>query len=155
MLSRIQEFFSAQLAPEPGTAGAPEHRLNLATAALLIEIARADSDFDAREQSRIESLLADTLELSHEQIGELVRLANEESREATSLHEFTRLVNESYSIAEKRRLMEQLWRVAHADGRIDRYEEQLLRRIADLLHIRHSEFIQARHAAADQGPPVR
>lgn len=155
MLSRIQEFFSAQLAPETGGAGAPDHRLNLATAALLIEIARADSDFDAREQARIESLLADTLELSHEEIAELVRLATEESREATSLHEFTRLVNESYSIAEKRRLMEQLWRVAYADGRIDRYEEQLLRRIADLLHIRHSEFIQARHAAADQGPAAQ
>jgi len=155
MLSRIQEFFSAQLAPEPGTAGAPAHRLNLATAALLIEIARADSDFDACEQSRIESLLAHTLELSLEEIAELVRLATEESREATSLHEFTRLVNESYSIAEKRRLMEQLWRVAYADGRVDRYEEQLLRRIADLLHIRHSEFVQARHAAADQGSADR
>jgi len=149
MLSRIQEFFSAQLAPDSGGAGAPEHRLNLATAALLIEIARADADFDASEQSRIEHLLADTLDLSRQEIEALVRLATEESREATSLHEFTRLVNEHYSVGEKRRLMEQLWRVAYADGRIDRYEEQLLRRIADLLHIRHSEFMQARHAAAD------
>ncbi|MDZ7828422.1 MAG: TerB family tellurite resistance protein [Halofilum sp. (in: g-proteobacteria)] len=149
MLPRIQEFFRDRLAPEAEHAGSTAHRLNLATAALLIEIARADSDFDASEQSAIESMLVQTLELPAEEIAALVRLATEESRESISLHEFTRLVNEHYSIDEKRRLMEQLWRVAHADGRIDRYEEQLLRRIADLLHIRHSEFMQAKHAAGE------
>jgi uncharacterized tellurite resistance protein B-like protein len=149
MLPRIQEFFSDRLAPGAAHAGSTTHRLNLATAALLIEIARADSDFDASEQSAIESMLAQTLELPAEEITELVHLATEESREAISLHEFTRLVNEHYSIDEKRWLMEQLWRVARADGRIDRYEEQLLRRIADLLHVRHSEFMQAKHAAGE------
>lgn len=149
MRAGIQAFFRDRLAPEAGHTGSSGHRLNLATAALLIEIARADSDFDATEQAAIQGLLADALDLSGDEIAELVRLATEESRESTSLHEFTRLINESYSIDDKRRLMEQLWRVAYADGRIDRYEEQLLRRIADLLHIRHSEFMQARHAAGE------
>lgn len=147
MLPRIQEFFREHLVSEGVGEAHRGHRLNLAAAALLIEIARADSDFDDEEQAAIESLLGDTLALGREEIADLVRLATEESREAISLHQFTRLINENYSLAEKVQLMEQLWQVAYADGRIDRYEEQLLRRIADLIHIRHSEFIRAKHSA--------
>jgi len=148
MLPGLQAFFRERIESE--SAGGSEHRRNLAAAALLIEIARADFDFDADEQRAIEAVLADTLGLQSEEIRELVQLATEESREATSLHQFTRLVNETHSLEDKRRLMEQLWRVAFADGRIDRYEEQLLRRIADLLHLRHKEFMQAKHAAEPQ-----
>lgn len=147
MIPRLQEFFRERLAVEEG--GDIEHRRNLAAAALLIEIARADFDFDDDEQAAIEALLADTLEIDAGEIAELVQLATEESREATSLHQFTRLINESFSIERKRLLMEQLWRVAYADGRIDSHEEQLLRRIADLLHLRHREFMKARHAAEE------
>lgn len=148
MLPRLQEFFRERLALEESGDDAG-HRCNLAAAALLIEIARADFDFDHDEQASIETLLADTLDIEAAEIAELVQMATEESREATSLHQFTRLINENYSIERKRVLMEQLWQVAFADGRIDRYEEQLLRRIADLLHLRHREFMQARHAAED------
>ena len=145
MLPGLQAFFRERIESE--SAGEVEHRRNLAAAALLIEVARADFEFDADEQRAIETLLADTLGLQSGEIRELVQLATEESREATSLHQFTRLINETHSLEEKRHLMEQLWRVAFADGRIDRYEEQLLRRIADLLHLRHKEFMQAKHAA--------
>lgn len=148
MLPGLQSFFRERIAADTG--GSSGHRRNLAAAALLIEIARADFEFDEDEQSAIEALLSDALDLQADEIAELVRLATEESREATSLHQFTRLINETYSLDEKRRLMEQLWHVAFADGRIDRYEEQLLRRIADLLHLRHREFMQAKHAAEDQ-----
>lgn len=145
MLSGLQSFFREHIAADTGDD--PGHRRNLAAAALLIEIARADFDFDDAEQNAIEALLRDTLDLDAGEIDELVRLATEESREATSLHQFTRLINETHSLDDKRLLMEQLWHVAFADGRIDRYEEQLLRRIADLLHLRHKEFMQAKHAA--------
>lgn len=148
MLPRLQEFFRERIAVEGG--GDIDHRCNLAAAALLIEVARADFDFDDDEQAAIEALLVNTLDLEADEIAELVQLATEESREATSLHQFTRLIHETYSIERKRLLMEQLWRVAYADGRIDRYEEQLLRRIADLLHLRHREFMKARHAAEEE-----
>lgn len=150
MLDRIQSFFREQLVPEAGDAD-PQHRRNLAAAALLIEIARADFEFDDDEQAAIESALRGSLDVTEDEIAELVRLAAEESRDATSLHQFTRLVNETHEIADKRALMEQLWRVAYADGRVDRYEEQILRRIAELLHLRHAEFMQAKHAAMPAG----
>ncbi len=150
MLHHLQAFFRERVAPDAGNAD-PAHRRNLAAAALLIEIARADFDFDGHEQEAIQSALRASLDLGDDEIAELVRLATEESRDATSLHQFTRLVNDSHSIDEKRALMRQLWRVAYADGRIDRYEEQILRRIADLIHLRHAEFMQAKHAAAPEG----
>ncbi|MDZ7748076.1 MAG: TerB family tellurite resistance protein [Halofilum sp. (in: g-proteobacteria)] len=146
MLSRIQDYFRERLAPEADDD--PVHRRHLAAGALLIEIARADFEFDEHEQAAIRSVLHDTLALESAEIDELVRLAAEESRDATSLHQFTHLVNESHSLEQKRRLMEDLWRVAYADGRIDKYEEQLLRRIADLIHLRHPEFMKAKHAVA-------
>lgn len=150
MLARIQSFFREHLAPEPGDDD-PAHRRSLAAAALLIEVARADFEFDTAEQETIRAALRATLDVTDEEIAELVRLAHEESRDATSLHQFTRLVHETHSLDEKKLLMEQLWRVAWADGRIDRYEEQILRRIADLIHLRHAEFIQAKHAAEPDG----
>lgn len=148
MLGRLQSYFRERLAP--GADDDPEHRRNLAAAALLIEVARADFEFDDDEQRAIETLLEQTLHLTSEEIAELVRLAHDESRDATSLHQFTRLVNESHSLDDKKRLMEALWRVAYADGRLDKYEEQLLRRIADLLHLRHAEFMRAKHSAAGE-----
>lgn len=147
MLSRLQDYFREHLAP--GADEDPAHRRHLAAAALLIEVARADFEFGDEEDRTIRAALAGTLDLRAEEIDEILRLAVAESREATSLHQFTHLVNESHSIAEKRALMEDLWRVAYADGRIDKYEEHLLRRLADLLHLRHAEFMRAKHGARD------
>jgi uncharacterized tellurite resistance protein B-like protein len=147
MLARLQELFRDVRAPAEGGADAA-HTRNLAAAALLIEVARADFAFDEDEQRTIEATLRETLDLGDDEVREIVRQATEESREATSLHQFTRLVHETHSLDEKKALMEQLWRVAYADGRLDRYEEQLLRRVADLIHLRHAEFMQAKHAAA-------
>lgn len=146
MLTRLQSYFQERLAPD--VEDEPEHRRNLAAAALLIEVARADFEFDDDEQQTIETLLEQTLDLAPDEITELVRLAHEEAHEATSLHQFTRLIHESHTLDEKKQLMEALWRVAYADGRLDKYEEQLLRRIADLLHLRHGEFMRAKHSVS-------
>lgn len=145
MLTRLQQFFSERL--QPGADADPEHGRNLAAAALLIEVARADFHIDGDEARLIERMLIDTLDLTPEEVAEIVDLARAEIDEGASLHQFTRLINEHYAIADKCHFMTQLWRVAACDGRIDDHEEHILRRLADLLHLRHSEFIQARHAA--------
>lgn len=144
MLARLQEYFTTHLAP--GADPDPRHGLNLAAAALLVEVARADFTIDDDEAGLIDALLADTLELRRDEIEELVGLARAEIDEGASLHQFTNLINQHYAIADKCKLMEQLWRVACADGRLDKYEEQLLRRLAELLHLRHGEFMQAKLA---------
>jgi uncharacterized tellurite resistance protein B-like protein len=144
MLSRLQEYFSDHLAP--GVDPDREHGINLAAAALLIEVARADVAIGEEEARCIEALLVQTLDLGSEEVGDLVQLARAEIAEGASLHQFTHLINQHYDIAAKRRFMEQLWRVAWSDGRLHHYEEHLLRRLADLLHLRHHEFMKAKHA---------
>lgn len=151
MLARLQRYFGEQMAPQEAGDEPSTHAVDLAAAALLIEVARADAAVDEEEFGVIERLLVDTLDLAPEEVGEIVRLAHEEAEEATSLYQFTQLINANYSVAAKRRLMEELWRVAWSDGRLDRYEEALLRRIADLLNLRHSEFMRAKHAVTGEG----
>jgi len=147
MIGRLQNYFRERLSPEADDD--PAHRRHLAAAALLVEIARADFDYSQDEEGAIRGALGNALALGSHELDELVELAREEAEEATSLHQFTRLINESHSIDDKRALMVDLWRVAYADGRVDEFEEHLLRRIADLLHLRHSEFMQAKHVATE------
>ena len=144
MLSRLQTYFRDHL--EPGADPDPEHGIKLAAAALLIEVARADVAVREDEAEVIEGLLVEALGLTHEEVSELVELAQAEIAEGASLHQFTHLINQHYDIPDKRRFMEQLWRVAWTDGRVDEYEEHLLRRLAELLHLRHHEFMKAKHA---------
>ena len=145
MLSKFQQFFQKKLSQSDGQT--TDERINLAAAALLIEVARADLEMDAREQSKITALLQATLQLSEVDIQSLISLAAEESESASSLFEFTTLINEHYSDEQKQVLMEQLWHVAFADDVLDKYEEHLLRRIADLIHLPHRIFIQTKHQA--------
>jgi uncharacterized tellurite resistance protein B-like protein len=90
-------------------------------------------------------VLRETFALSKEETRELARLAQRDSEDSVSLHQFTRLINQRFSPEEKVRVVEMLWQVAFADGRIDRYEESLLRKIAELIYVPHRDFIQARH----------
>ncbi|MGV6817887.1 MAG: tellurite resistance TerB family protein [Thiotrichales bacterium] len=144
MLSTLKQIFSEALGVDDETSKSPEHNVRLAAAALMIEIARADFQVDADELRRIESLLSESLDLSEKEIVELVSLAQQESQEATSLHEFTQLINQNYSAEDKNHLMEFLWKVAYADGDLDKYEEYMLRKIADLLYLSHAEYIKAK-----------
>ncbi|VAW78516.1 hypothetical protein MNBD_GAMMA15-586 [hydrothermal vent metagenome] len=148
MLRTIQEFFRSQIdTSEPGQHD--EHGLRLATAALLFEMQRADFDEHAEERVVLERVLRETFALSEEETRELAGLAQQEVDDSVSLHQFTSLINQRFSPDEKVRVVEMLWQVAYADGRIDRYEEALLRKIAELIYVPHRDFIQARHRVQD------
>lgn len=127
----------------------PEHRRQLAAAALLIETARADFTQDGVEEASMASMLKSGLGLSEQEVKELLRLANEEVDAATSLYQFTRTVNDHFTPAQKAQLITDMWRVAYADGDIDKYEEHLIRRVADLVYVAHEDYIRAKLTAAD------
>lgn len=139
MLTAIRRYFSIT---EVETGEKPS--LELAAAALLVEVARADYHVADDEEAMIGELLRSTLDLSADEVASLIELAHEHSRDAVGLHPFTSVVHERFDPEEKRRLFECLWRVAFADGRIDQYEEHMLRRIAELLHVPHRDFIQTK-----------
>ena len=144
MLEAIRDFFREKMLNE-GSSSSHEHSLQLATAALLFELARADDRIDQRERDSMCGLVQRHFELDEAEIDALVEMASEESRQATCLFEFTRLVNEHYLPAQKRDIIEMCWRVAYSDGVLDLYEEHYIRRLADLLYVPHKDFIATKH----------
>ena len=121
--------------------------LELVSAALLIEVAKADFDFDETERLRLMALLQERFGLSDEDSLSIIEQAEKRVDDSTSLYEFTREINEQFDPEEKIALLESMWRMAFADGELDKYEEHLIRRVADLLYVPHSRFMTAKHAA--------
>ena len=141
MIDRIKNFFSKNvLEPEDQEVKTEQ----LAAAALLVEVMVIDGDLDEQELASISQTLCQILSLSSEQVDELISLSRDEVAEATSLYQFTREINASFDIEGKKELLTSMWRVAYADGQLDKHEEGIIRRVADLLHIRHNEYIRCK-----------
>ena len=153
MLKAIQRFYNDVLNPrEPDgvtSREASEHALRLATAALLIEVTRADREVTDAEREAVTGTIRDTFDLSERETAELVELADAEAREATSLFQFTHLIDKGFDHAQKRQVIALMWRVVFADARMDKHEEALVRRVADLIHVPHKDFIDAKIEARD------
>lgn len=150
MINKIKQFFSAHITETKNDNDALGYnRAQLAAAALLVEVMVIDAQTAPEEENTIKQWLQHRLDLSPSETDELFALAREEVGEATSLYQFTGLVNEQFSAGEKFDLLTQIWRVALADGFLDKYEEGLIRRLADLLHIPHSQYIKAKHRARE------
>ena len=139
LLSRLREARDGATHAERQERLLPE-----VTAALLIEVARADFHADTDELMLVERLVAERFDLDATALDELLQAAHLRVAEAVSLYEFTREINAVLDEPEKLQILEMLWRVAHADGRIDEHEEHLVRRVADLLHLPHRDFIRTR-----------
>lgn len=118
-------------------------------AALLLEVARADDHIDTSEMALLESTLGKLTQLPAEDIKNIIRETTHSVDNAESLHKFTRHINEQFNLEQKKGLLLQLWHMAYADGQVDQYEEHIIRRIADLIHLRHSEFIQGKLRAKE------
>ena len=141
MLNKIRQLFAKNAdAPEQDEI-ATEH---LATAALLIEVMIIDGNLDDQELQSISHTLCEILDLTEAQVDELILLSREEVAEATSLYQFTREINNHFDLEGKMKLLTSMWRVAYADGHLDKHEEGIIRRVADLLHIRHNEYIRCK-----------
>lgn len=129
------------------SAEARERNLRLAAAALLVETARADFNESSIEMTKLTQLLPTVLELEPAEIRSLVSAAQERVEDATSLYEFTRVINEGWSLEQKVALVSAMWAVAYADGDVDKYEEHLIRNVADLIYVPHSNYIHCKLAA--------
>jgi uncharacterized tellurite resistance protein B-like protein len=133
--------------PDSSTREQRDRLLPEVAAALMIEIARADFETDPGELELVERLVAERFDLDQPAVAALLEKAHKRVADAVSLHEFTHALNYTLTEREKYEMVEMLWRVAQADGRVDKHEEHLVRRIADLLHLPHREFIRARMAS--------
>ena len=155
MLNAIKAFVEKQiLLPSGEGEQSQEHALHLATAALLIEVMRLDDEEHKQEQQAVMRALQQKFGLEEQELDALMVLAREELDGATDYYQFTSLIKQHFDQPRRLALVEQLWRVAAADGHIDKYEEHLVRRIAELLYVPHSDFIRARHRVLDETRPA-
>jgi len=116
----------------------------MATAALLIEAAGADAHVEEVELDAVREGLSRHFGIKEAEIGELMALARQEADSAVSLYEFTSLINKGFKYDDKRHIVELLWEVVYADSLLEKHEEHLVRRIADLLQVRHKDFIETK-----------
>lgn len=149
MLRIFSDLFDA-LKPQSAPADAParEHTLQLATAVLFIEVVRADGQIDEAERQAVMNALTSRFALTGQELDDLFELARHRSEHSHDLHSFTAQLNQQLDEAERIHVFELLWSVAWANGKADDHESHLLRRLADLLHIRHADAIGAKLRAS-------
>ena len=146
---QVFESISIEASPASPEAGAADREaaLRMATAVLLIDVARADHVFDESEYDRVLQLIESHFALTPEQAGELFNAAGEEADDMVSLYEFTQLLNKNLSDEEKARIIALLWQVAYADGQLDKYEDSLVLKISDLLYVSRGRVMRLKHDA--------
>jgi len=148
MIATIKNFFDQHLKLDAqATSENKDHALKLASAALLIEMTRADDIIKEEEKLSVSRAVQTSFNLSQEETSELIELADAETHQSTCYFEFTSLINKEFSQEQKIKLVEQMWHVAFADGELEKYEEHLVRKISELLYISHKDFIAAKHRA--------
>jgi uncharacterized tellurite resistance protein B-like protein len=147
MLDAIRGFFDRHVGAAPA---ADETRaIQLATAALLVEVARIDSAFTEGERAAVLRAVRDRFGISDAEAAALIDLAEAEARQAHDYFQFTSLVNRHFDAEQKLRVIELMWRVAYADAELSAHENHLMRKIGDLLHIPHGDYIAAKMRARE------
>lgn len=146
MLEKVRNFFTASAAAEDVD---NEAALHLAAAMLLIEVAKVDHSLDAIELDRMRGVLARDWGLGDSELDDLLAVARDSSETSVSLHEHVDLINRNFSPEQKFELVRGLWQVACADDQIHHHEEALIRRLADLLYVSHTDFIRSKLKVLD------
>jgi uncharacterized tellurite resistance protein B-like protein len=148
MLTAIREFFDAQIGKSASERDA-RHAIELATAALLVEVGRLDAEIDAAERAAMLRAVREKFGLSAQEAETLIELAEAEAREATDYYQFTSLINRHFSQEQRQRVIELMWQVAYADAELSAHEQHVVRKIAGLLYVSHSAYIAAKLRARD------
>ena len=144
LLKKLKDLLGSE---STATGEVEDRALELACAALMFEVARADFSVETTEQDAVTSLLTAQFNLSADEVSTITEAAIEQADAATCLFEFTRTLNDLASAEQKRNLLAMMWRVAMADNDLSRYEEHVIRKVADLLYVPHGDFIAAKQSA--------
>lgn len=144
MIAALKKLLKQQLG-EPGKSLSRQE----AAAALLIEVVLADESLSGQEQTLLPGIIVNLTGASAAEASELIQSAMARHEEAVSLFEYTDLINREFSLQDKQALILAMWQLAFADGELCQYEEQIIRKTADLLYLKHSELIQLRNQVSD------
>jgi len=148
MLNKISDFFNSLLSNKEDKAEC-ELSIEIACAVLLCEVMRADSVFTENEQDELSVILSKQFNLTKQEVEAILEQAFELSENASDFYQFTSKLNQHYSLKDRIKIVTLLWQVAYADGELAGIEEHIIRKIADLLHLRHNEYIATKIAAKE------
>lgn len=148
MLTGIQRFFQQVLA-DPEVQEDEVHTLELAAAALLCEVMRADYRVDPAQLEALRELLITHLHLEDEAVESLMALAREEVENSVDHYQFVSLIKQHYDYGRRVELVKMMWVLALADGEHHHLEEHRIRQLADLLHVGHGDFIRTKLEAQE------
>lgn len=143
MLTKLKSFFEKNFLSE-SLVSANDSEFDtsqLALAALMIEVAESDYEDAPEEREALLDIVKTSFNLKDGKADEMIALAKAEHAESTDYFQFTRLINDNYSASEKIGLVENLWKIAFADQKLDKHEEHVIRRISDLIYVSHSDFM--------------
>lgn len=141
----LKTLFGSSRGDGSGTGSDGQSRdLRVAACALFLEMAQADGEFDASERDRIVGLIKREYGLSEETASALMRRASQEVEASIDYWQFTHLINSRYSLEEKIQLIEMMWKIAFADGKLDKHEDYLVHKLAELLNLDHKQLIDAK-----------
>lgn len=124
------------------------HKLQLATCILLIEVSKSDDDYDANEQEKIISLIKNKFELTDDEIEDVFSHSNNKHDEMISLFEWTDIINKECSYEQKLIIIGFMWDIAYSDSKIDKYEDYTIRKVSDLIYVKHQDFINLKNERA-------
>ena len=145
MIDLVKKFFSRDVNDSSADQGGKKtHDIRIATCALFLEMATIDGEFSESEKKRIVSTLEKEYQLSDEYADALIEASNRELEGSIDLWRFTHLINQNYSMEEKIRIIEMVWKIAYADGRLDKHEDYLVHKLARLLRLTHRQLIEAK-----------
>lgn len=147
MFATLKDLVGRKL--EESAPGERAEAVRVATAALLVEVMRADAKVAGEEAAALYAELGQHFRLRMDESQLLIAAAEREADLATSLHGFTSLLNSALTPPEKVEVLELMWRVALADRHLDKYEEHLVRKVADLLHVSHADFVRTKLRVQD------
>ena len=149
MLRNLKDLFDSFSRPAPPSAGEQQHALQLATAVLLVEVMRADTDIQAAEQNAVIATLREKFALADDELARLMELAAETAKTAYDYHRFTSSLNDQFTHPQKIRIVEHMWEVAYADAHLGAHENHLISKVAGLLYVTHGEYIAAKMRAKE------
>ena len=151
MIKSLKSYLDNFLQESPDNNVSSKNKIELAAAVLMIEISLADENIGDSEYKIIKNIFLEQFHLDEAEIDELISLAENEVDHAVSLHEFSETINNELSATEKINIIENLWCVAYADAYLHKYEEYYIRKITDLLHVSHSDYIKTKLKAEKRG----
>ena len=147
MFEQLRKIFGSENSIEPKVskeAISEKKKLQIATCAIFIEMAKSDDNCTDEERNEIVSIMQKTFELEKEYADELIELAKSRLVQSISIYEFTGIINYNFSPDEKFELMKNLWRLIYNDKKLDKYEDRLVKRLGTMLHLEHKDVIAAK-----------